>query len=167
MFNNSFLPKIMPCVTWWWKMWYSQTVHRWKHNTTHAHFMLDNQGYRHTLRIRNTYCFSTATVVTRTRLFLSLYVLSRSYSTGVYYSFFLTGCRRTMSVWRSHRGLQCGLPVILRSHRGLQCGLSVILRRHRGLQCGLSVILRSHRGLQCGLSVIFLYLNVSVGTWRD
>jgi hypothetical protein len=29
--------------------------------------MLDNYGYRHTLRICNTYCFSTATMVTRTR----------------------------------------------------------------------------------------------------
>ena len=30
--------------------------------------MLDNLGYRHTLRIRHTYCFSTATMVARTRL---------------------------------------------------------------------------------------------------
>jgi len=37
--------------------------------------MLDTKGYRHTLRICNTYCFSTATVVTRKRFkitFLSL-----------------------------------------------------------------------------------------------
>jgi hypothetical protein len=36
--------------------------------------MLDNWGYRHTLRICNTYCFSTATVDRRTRLSVTLYV---------------------------------------------------------------------------------------------
>jgi hypothetical protein len=36
-------------------------------NMAHAHCMLDNQGYRHTLRISDTYCFSTTTTVTRTR----------------------------------------------------------------------------------------------------
>ena len=30
--------------------------------------LLDNQGYKHTLRIYNTYSFSTATMVTRTLL---------------------------------------------------------------------------------------------------
>jgi len=29
--------------------------------------MLDNQGYKHTLRICNTYCFFTASVLTRMR----------------------------------------------------------------------------------------------------
>jgi hypothetical protein len=33
----------------------------------HALCVLDNLRYSHTLRIRNAYCFSTATVVTRTR----------------------------------------------------------------------------------------------------
>jgi hypothetical protein len=37
-------------------------------NMAHAHCMLDNYGYRHTLRICNTQFFSTATVVTRTSL---------------------------------------------------------------------------------------------------
>jgi hypothetical protein len=36
--------------------------------TAHALCMLENQGYRHVLRICNTYCFSTATILTRTRL---------------------------------------------------------------------------------------------------
>jgi hypothetical protein len=35
---------------------------------THVHYMLDTQGYRHTLTICNTYCFSTATMAARTRL---------------------------------------------------------------------------------------------------
>jgi hypothetical protein len=30
--------------------------------------MLDNYGYRHTLRMCNAYCFSKAAMVTRTRL---------------------------------------------------------------------------------------------------
>jgi hypothetical protein len=35
----------------------------------HAYCMLDNKGYRHALRISNNYCFSTETLVTRTRLY--------------------------------------------------------------------------------------------------
>jgi len=40
----------------------------------HAHFMLDTYGYKHTLGLRNTYCFSTATMVALTRLNITLYV---------------------------------------------------------------------------------------------
>jgi len=40
----------------------------------HAHCMLDPQDYKHPLRICNTYCFSTATLVARTRLSVALYV---------------------------------------------------------------------------------------------
>jgi hypothetical protein len=47
--------------------------HRW-HNTAHTLCMSDNQGYKHTRRICNAYCFSTATVVTRTRLNVTFYV---------------------------------------------------------------------------------------------
>jgi len=43
-------------------------------NMAHAHCMPDTQGYRYTLRLCNTYCFSTATVVARTRLSARLYV---------------------------------------------------------------------------------------------
>ena len=42
--------------------------------TAHAHCMLDTQRYKRTLGICNTYCFSTATVVVRTRLNVTLYV---------------------------------------------------------------------------------------------
>jgi hypothetical protein len=35
-------------------------------NMMYAHCMIDNLGYRHILRISNIYCFSTATVATRT-----------------------------------------------------------------------------------------------------
>ena len=40
----------------------------------HAHCMLDTQGYKHTLSISNTYCFSTSTKVARTCLHVTLYV---------------------------------------------------------------------------------------------
>jgi hypothetical protein len=43
-------------------------------NMAHALCTLDIQGYKHTLRIRNTYCFSTATMVTQTRLIVTLRV---------------------------------------------------------------------------------------------
>jgi hypothetical protein len=41
-------------------------------NMAHTHCMLDNHDYRHTLRICNTYCFCTETVVTRTRRSVTL-----------------------------------------------------------------------------------------------
>jgi len=43
-------------------------------NMAHEHCMLDTYGYKHTLRICNTCCFSTATMVARTRLTVTLYV---------------------------------------------------------------------------------------------
>ena len=39
-----------------------------------AHCMLDTKGYRHTLRICNTYCLSITAKVARTRLDFTLYV---------------------------------------------------------------------------------------------
>jgi len=42
------------------------------YNMAHVHSMLDNEGYKHTLRICNTYSFSTATVVAQTRFKLTL-----------------------------------------------------------------------------------------------
>jgi len=39
--------------------------------TAHAHYMLDTEGYKH--RLCNTCSFSTATVVTRKRLNVTLY----------------------------------------------------------------------------------------------
>jgi hypothetical protein len=37
-------------------------------NTAHAQYMLDTSGYKHTLRICNTCCFSIGTMAARTRL---------------------------------------------------------------------------------------------------
>jgi len=44
-------------------------------NMAHAHCMLDTKCYKHTQRMCNTYCFSTLTMVARTRLYVKLYVL--------------------------------------------------------------------------------------------
>ena len=52
--------------------------------SAHDHCMLDTQGYRHTPRICNTYCFSTATMVARTRLNVTLYLYCLScYKTNI------------------------------------------------------------------------------------
>ena len=40
---------------------------------------MDDLGYEHSLRICNTYCFSTTTMVMRTRLNVTVYVLCLSY----------------------------------------------------------------------------------------
>jgi len=40
----------------------------------YAHCMLDTWGYKHTLTICKTYCFSTTTMVTRKRLIVTFYV---------------------------------------------------------------------------------------------
>jgi len=52
-------------------------------NMALAHYMLDTYGYRHTLRMCNTYRFSTVTMVARTRLNVTLYVYCLSCSTYV------------------------------------------------------------------------------------
>ena len=39
-----------------------------------AHCMVDNEGYKHILRMCNNYCFSIATMVERTLFIVTLYV---------------------------------------------------------------------------------------------
>jgi len=43
-------------------------------STAHEHCVPDNKGWRHTLRKFNTYCFLTATMITRMRLTVTLYL---------------------------------------------------------------------------------------------
>jgi hypothetical protein len=62
-------------------MWWSLTVHGRQYNRAHVHCMLRNQGYRHTLRICNTYCLSTATMFT-----LYVYCLSCHHSHAIFVS---------------------------------------------------------------------------------
>ena len=43
-------------------------------NMVHSSCMLDSLGYKHTLRLCNTYCFPTATMVARTRVNITSFV---------------------------------------------------------------------------------------------
>jgi len=57
-----------------WKIKYSRTGQGKDDNMAYAHCMLDTYSYKHTLRICNTYCFSTSLMVSRTRLNVTLYI---------------------------------------------------------------------------------------------
>ena len=50
---------------------YSRATLTTEDNMTHAHCILENQGYRHTLRISNTSSFSTAKMVARMGLIVA------------------------------------------------------------------------------------------------
>jgi len=55
----------------------------------HGHCMLDIKGYKPTLRICNTYCFSTATMVTRTRINITRYAHWLSFWNSIFQCHFL------------------------------------------------------------------------------
>jgi len=42
----------------------------------HTHCMLDTYGYKQTLRICDSYCFSTETMVARTQINVKLYAIA-------------------------------------------------------------------------------------------
>jgi hypothetical protein len=58
-------------------------------NTAHAHCRLNTKGYKHTIRISNIYCFSTAKIIARARLSVTLYVncMSCNFYSGLYAQF--------------------------------------------------------------------------------
>jgi len=56
-----------PCLLWDHAEKFCRAGQATDDNMAHAHCMLHTKGYKHTLTIRNTYCFSTAAVVARTR----------------------------------------------------------------------------------------------------
>ena len=58
-------------------------------NIAHVHCMLDTQGYNHTLRICNTYCLSTATMVARTLLSVTFYVRGLSFLKEIHFRFLI------------------------------------------------------------------------------
>ena len=62
MSNNYFFPQ-KSCRLWDNVEKYCTAGQATGDSMAHAHCMLDTQGYRHTLRICNTYSFSTATMV--------------------------------------------------------------------------------------------------------
>jgi len=70
MFNN-FLPLIVPLRNSVEK--YCRVGLATDDNMAHAYCMLDTWGYKHRLRICNTYSFSTATIVVQTCLNVTLY----------------------------------------------------------------------------------------------
>ena len=55
-----------------WKIWYSQSDHKWQYNTAQALCELENYGYNHTIRICNTYCSCTSTTLSRWCLSVTL-----------------------------------------------------------------------------------------------
>jgi hypothetical protein len=62
------------------KMWKNLVGPDWPQVTIyskHAHFMLDNQGCRHTFVIFKTYRFFTVTMFTRKRLNITLYLQTK------------------------------------------------------------------------------------------
>jgi hypothetical protein len=72
MFNNP--PPRKSCRLWGNVKEYGRAGQATDGNMAKAHCMLDNYRYRLTLRICNMYCFSTATVVARPRLNVTLRV---------------------------------------------------------------------------------------------
>jgi hypothetical protein len=76
IFNKIFLNKI---VALWDKVKKYCTAGRaTDNNMAHTHCMLDTNVCKHTFRICNTYCFSTATMVARTRIKVTLHVICLS-----------------------------------------------------------------------------------------
>jgi len=74
MFNSFwfFLSKIAPFMKQFWKI--CKVRQATDDKLAHAHCTLDTRGHKHTLGIRNTYCFSTATIVARKRLNVTINV---------------------------------------------------------------------------------------------
>ena len=71
-------------------------------NMAHALCMPNNYGYKHTLRICNTYCFSTATMVARPRLNVKLYA----------------HCLACSSITRTFRGMIVYVPTFVQNSVG-------------------------------------------------
>ena len=75
MFSDFFLPR-KSCPLQDKQETYCRAGQTKDYNTAHAHCMLDTYGYKHTLRICNTYSFSTGTTVARTRLNVMLHYIT-------------------------------------------------------------------------------------------
>ena len=68
----TFSSKIVPFIRHCGKLWQIRIGYGGQCHTSHAHCMLGNKGYKYTLGICNTYCFSTATIFART-LFIATF----------------------------------------------------------------------------------------------
>ena len=101
MFQAKFAEKIIAHIlcstTFFWKschlwdMWKNIVEPDRPQIMTRAYCMLDTQGYEHALRICNSYCFFTATMVERMRLIVPLYAhcLSCLMFPAIFYSVWL------------------------------------------------------------------------------
>jgi len=69
---------LISCRLWDNEEKYGRTMQATDGDTAHALCMLDVQSYRHILRIRNTYFFSTAALVTLMQLSVTLYIVCLS-----------------------------------------------------------------------------------------
>jgi len=85
---------------------YSRDGQATDYKMAHAHCMLDISGYKRLFRICNTYCFSTVTVVARTRLIVTLYVFCLTCSSSVWgYSAYCFEIRQ-YDISRTHGSLE-------------------------------------------------------------
>jgi hypothetical protein len=68
LFSTKIFPKFVPFMRLCGKIQWHQRGHGRQYNTMQKRcaLLLDNKGYKHTLRICNTYFFSVPTIVTRT-----------------------------------------------------------------------------------------------------
>jgi hypothetical protein len=74
---KTYMLRSITCFLKWCLLWdnvetYGRTGQATEDNMAHAYCMLGDQGYRHTLRICNTYCFSAATIVARKQVSFTL-----------------------------------------------------------------------------------------------
>jgi len=76
-FNNFFFFR-KSCLLWNNVEKYCRVGQATNDSMVHTHCLLDNWGYRHTLRIRNNYCFRTVRIITHTRLNVTLRLLCLS-----------------------------------------------------------------------------------------
>ena len=94
-----------------WSLWdnvnkYGRAGQATDDNTAHAHCMLDNYSYRHTLIICKSYIFPTARTVLRTRLSITLYVHCRSCLSLTCLFFYCKG--KAEGVYRNSKVRTCG-----------------------------------------------------------
>jgi hypothetical protein len=123
----------------------------------HAYCMLTNYGYKHTIRICNIYCFSTATMVTRTHHNVTLHYITPPVLLRILYT--LGGRRHsnytTLVMWKHkpemdmHAHIKCPLrlyvgPVAQSVYR-LTTGWTV-----RGSNPGGGEIFRTRPDQPCG-----------------
>ena len=80
-----------------------------ENNMAHGHFMLDTKGYKHTLIICNTHCYSTSTLATWTRLNITFHAHCLSCSYELYQSTLDALSCNIFGCWVGKAGMWCNL----------------------------------------------------------